>query len=810
MKILNLHIQKFRGIVDLELDFDGKNAVVFGPNGVGKSAVVDAVDFLLRGEVFRLTGEGTGEVSTAKHGPHIGSQPEEAKVTAIIQSINGKIFTAERTVAQKEQVTLNPDYSSEFDEMVAYAKSGAHCLTRRELLRYILTTPATRSAQIQTLLDIADTKTVRDAFTKLKKTAAKDFKEATDSLKHYSIDLRAKVGATTDEQLLGNINSLRAILGGNALTSLEECSFTNDLSYSDSKENTEIANCIRALDNLVTYIPTLRPTLREKLQEVQNIVKQIENENSSIANINSIAFIKSGLALMDGSGRCPLCLHEWPSEAELLQILQERKEKSETLSTLLDEYKNAIATLINNFSTYKSKIGTLPQQLLKWDIGCIAELSAEIQSITDISFPDNNAYKYFADIQKLVTTFIDNRSPDIILVLIEKQLSVLRPMIDESSKAKSDAWQALNTSKELFLKIGTIKDKLPTIKLAAEKASFLLDAYDRSQATVLNELFTSISERFTEFYKAMHVEDEEQFSATLNNDGAAVNMSVDFYGQGQFPPMAFHSEGHQDSMGIALFFALMEKLTTSEFGLVVLDDVVMSVDIEHRKNFCRLLKSFFPERQFIITTHDNVWAKNLINEGVVEHKNSIEFLYWNVEEGPVTVVGQDVWATSRAKAKIDLHSASAFFRREMECYFENICDKLHARIRYNNIHKWDYGQYMSAAYKELQELIKKAKQQARVFNQTETIDQLDLLENTSKARITTATAENWVTNVLIHHNPDYEISKPEFLASVDAMEQFCQCFECSKCHNAISAIYTGENPVALMCKCGSYAYPLKQ
>ena len=71
----------------------------------------------------------------------------------------------------------------------------------------------------------------------------------------------------------------------------------------------------------------------------------------------------------------------------------------------------------------------------------------------------------------------------------------------------------------------------------------------------------------------------------------------------------------------------MEKLTTSESGLVVLDDVVMSVDIEHRKNFCRLLKKFFPERQFIITTHDTVWAKNLVNEGVVNRKNSIQFLY---------------------------------------------------------------------------------------------------------------------------------------------------------------------------------------
>ena len=809
MKILNLHIHKFRGIVDLKLNLDGENAVIFGPNGVGKSAVVDAVDFLLRGEVSRLTGEGTGDVSTAKHGPHIGNKPEEAMITATIQGINGKVFTVERTVAQKDRVKIDPAYSSDFNDMVAYAQNGAHCLTRRELLCYILTTPATRSQQIQLLLDIADTKTVRDSFTKLNKTAASNLKDTTDSIKCHSSDFRSKVDANSDDQLLENINSLRAVLGGDTLASLGKSSFSNGLLYSDTKENSEISSCIRSLEELDKYIPTLRSTLQEKLQNVQDIVQKIENENTSIENINYISLIKSGLALLDGTGRCPLCLHEWVSESELRQILQERKEKSESISTLLDTYKNSVTVLLNEISTYKSKIDMLPQQLKKLDNGCVAELENKLKSIADVSFQDNNAYKNFSKVQTLVIAII-NQSSDTLLDLIQKELAVLRPLIDENSKIKSDAWQALNAANELFDKIRELNKKLPTIKLAAEKAAFLLETYDNSQATVLNELFDSISDRFTEFYKAMHIDDEKDFSAVLNNDGAAVNMSVDFYGQGQFPPMAFHSEGHQDSMGIALFFALMEKLTTSESGLVVLDDVVMSVDIEHRKNFCRLLKRFFPERQFIITTHDTVWAKNLVNEGVINRKNSIQFLYWNVTEGPIMVVGQDVWNTSRAKANIDLHGASAFFRREMECFFENVCDKLHARVRYNNVHKWDYGQYMNAAYKELQDLIKKAVQQAREFNKTEAISQLETLSNILKTLITAVNAENWVTNVLIHYNPDYEISKAEFLAAVDALEKFCQCFECSKCNTMIYALYTGESPVTLMCKCGNYSHPLKQ
>lgn len=60
MKILELKIKDVRGIRD-EMPFEpnGENMVIFGPNGTGKSAVVDAIDFLFTGDISRLTGRGT-------------------------------------------------------------------------------------------------------------------------------------------------------------------------------------------------------------------------------------------------------------------------------------------------------------------------------------------------------------------------------------------------------------------------------------------------------------------------------------------------------------------------------------------------------------------------------------------------------------------------------------------------------------------------------------------------------------------------------------------------------------------------------
>jgi len=85
MKLLELEIEKVRGIPHLIMEPAGKNFVIWGPNGSGKSAVVDAIDFLLTGRIQRLTGKGTGDISLSKHGPHIDHEPKETMVRAIVK-----------------------------------------------------------------------------------------------------------------------------------------------------------------------------------------------------------------------------------------------------------------------------------------------------------------------------------------------------------------------------------------------------------------------------------------------------------------------------------------------------------------------------------------------------------------------------------------------------------------------------------------------------------------------------------------------------------------------------------------------------
>ena len=110
-----------------------------------------------------------------------------------------------------------------------------------------------------------------------------------------------------------------------------------------------------------------------------------------------------------------------------------------------------------------------------------------------------------------------------------------------------------------------------------------------------------------------------------------------------FRRAAYHSEGHQDGMGVCLYLALAKQILADDFRFAVLDDVVMSVDSHHRKQFCRLLKESFPNVQFIITTHDEVWARQMQASGLIGRKSQARFHGWTVNEGPVYEQGGDVW-----------------------------------------------------------------------------------------------------------------------------------------------------------------------
>jgi recombinational DNA repair ATPase RecF len=163
-------------------------------------------------------------------------------------------------------------------------------------------------------------------------------------------------------------------------------------------------------------------------------------------------------------------------------------------------------------------------------------------------------------------------------------------------------WLSVAQERLEFWRDATRKNKAATEQ--AQRARKVSDIYANTSDKVLVGIYAAVEKDFASLYRYVNREDENKFNAQLVPSMGKLGFGVDFYGRGFFPPGAYHSEGHQDSMGLCLYLALMRHLQGTGFTLAVLDDILMSVDAGHRREVCSLLKKEFPNTQFIMTTHD--------------------------------------------------------------------------------------------------------------------------------------------------------------------------------------------------------------
>ncbi|HNS26345.1 MAG TPA: chromosome segregation protein SMC, partial [Methanobacteriaceae archaeon] len=301
--------------------------------------------------------------------------------------------------------------------------------------------------------------------------------------------------------------------------------------------------------------------------------------------------------LLDDTGLCPLCETSWePAQLkehleENLHRYQEAKDDLNRLDLLSNEIIDCINRLKNSLDEVKKarKEWKLVDNYLELDVW-----GAELDKLSE-KIGDNDSGK------------IDLHVPENLSQIVGELLEISK---NKSSPPSSEqtSWDHLTRLEENLKNLEIAQEDCKIQYGSYQRAEILLQAFEDSRKEVLNELYSDIKDRFVELYRELHGIDEAEFEAALTSAGAGIDFQVDFHGRGEHPPHALHSEGHQDSMGICLYLALAERLTQGYIDLIILDDVMMSVDAPHRRRICHLLADFFKGKQFFITTHDRIWA----------------------------------------------------------------------------------------------------------------------------------------------------------------------------------------------------------
>jgi len=272
-----------------------------------------------------------------------------------------------------------------------------------------------------------------------------------------------------------------------------------------------------------------------------------------------------------------------------------------------------------------------------------------------------------------------------------------------------------------------------------------------------------------------------------------------------FPPGAYHSEGHQDGMGICLYLALVEKVQGKNFHLSVLDDVVMSVDVNHRRQFCELLKEEFPDTQFIITTHDEIWAKQMQTTGLISPKSDIGFRSWSVDSGPVYEKGKVFWNKIEEDLTADnVPAAAAKLRRGLEAELPDITESLGGRVAYRGDAKYELNDFLDAIKGRHGELLKMASASANSWNNKNQQDKIEELKKARTAAILIQNREQWAVNLQVHFNDWAQMSVADFRPVIAAWQQFIGLFICTDCSAWITVSGRPGAEESLRCRCGNY------
>ena len=814
-----VQIEEFRGIRKLGLDLEGNSFGICGPNGTGKSGVVDAIEFCLTGDVTRLSGQGSSGLSVRAHAPHVdqNTSPEKANVTisAEIPTLK-KTVTLHRSVKTPNKLKITPnddDVKAVINELETHPEFA---LSRREIIKYIITPPGKRSEDVQNLLRLDHLEKLRKSFT----TSANKLKREADEAKRAYETAQSELRTTLNvdkldcASILRKTNKKRKLLGHEELTELtKETSFKEGVttpSPEQPKAKLHKSTSLADLSALQSAIKEGEPIdLVESCKVAQDHLKKLKEDKKALTLARQYALIRTGFDLVTEDA-CPLCDKVWKAE-ELREYLRKKLLSAKEIEELVNELCQKIKDVLTSLFQRKQEIERVIEYCQKIDpVLDHTELLAYLNTIRHKKAALNRFLEDHSQVDPTLEAISKSWwAPDAgSQSRIDNCEEAVKALHDISAEEEAREFLAVAQDRyERLLNTAKTSKEIAARSVTAQK---VLGHYNDSCTSVLEGIYDQVAQDFSYYYRIINGEDEEKFLSKLASAPAKLSFDVDFYGRGLFPPGAYHSEGHQDGMGLCLYLALMKHTLSSKFTFAVLDDVLMSVDTGHRRQVCRMLRSEFPDTQFILTTHDRVWLQYMKTENLI--LRSQLFGEWTIDAGPRVWDDQDVWTEINDELdKGNVPKAAWLLRHYLEYTTTVLADNLRARVEFRGDGNYDLGDLLPRVLKAWKERLQDGEKSA-VHWQLKDV-QKNITEKRAEAKklIAKANAEQWAVNPSIHYNEWANFDKHEFKEVVEAFKQLLEHLRCEK-KNCKSYLYVSPpkgNVEEMRCNCGSTNINLK-
>lgn len=765
-RIKKVSIRACRGITELDFPLDNRSLCLKGENGTGKSALVDALEFFFTGGVDHL--EGIRGLSLRNHLPHVDYRPQDVKVAITFNDGTTLVRSFDRS----------PDPSGGLEPYFDVTTKGTFILRRAQVLAFITNQPADRFRAIGSIMGIESLDKVE-----LEMMRLRDKLKGEVETHHKTItDLLQEIAAATEiqvekrETIVLALNDRLQKLDSPPITSLEDAEQYKEKLLISMKGKADSSSKAKLLKDISDLTESAK-IQDEMVAELEALNKKIEKllQQEAKAKLSLINLLKTGMEVVQASEEdtCPLCEQPIDKDA-LIHSLNER------LTVL-----SALSAEASEIRTTSVPIEHIITQKANW----LSDIRRKLQSVQELSTKRNEIQSQ----EEFWRAFIDKVSSatklEIAIPLqdvIEKQ-GVLNNLLTDINTACLRLFEHIELTPEekrvleaisLIEKIKNKSDDINTCQgklVNSEKyygqAQAIYMAYSDCKKERIQHVYNAIQGDIRRFYSELHADEPHRNVELIVDLGkrASTDLKIESFGRTDQDPRALTSEGHLDSLGLCIFLAFVKEFN-KDCSLIVLDDVVTTIDSKHRAKVAELLLEEFDNKQLIVTTHDEIWFRQLTEKQrasrVEGSFNNLEIVSWDRDTGPNIRPYLSRWGIIEKNLREgNRKGAASEGRTYLEWVLEEICEGMQAQVVYKRKAKHFIPELLDPAEK-------------RIEQKLEACPQKDNLLSAFKGLRKTMSVGNWLS----HHNWFNEnVSTVEVRYFVEAVRAFHKAFQCSDC-----------------------------
>lgn len=594
MKLKMIELSWFRGAANsILLDTKGKSVVVYGENGAGKSSFVDAIEYALKkGRITHLSHEFSGK--NQEKAIHNISKPDGEKTKFEITFENDTNLAIE--IENNGKFTSDGTSRDVIDRW-NYRKT---VLRQNEVSEFVHNTKGEKYSTLLPLFGLDELINISENIHELiKATETKSDLKVKKSQIAQAVAQREKLfGPATDQDIAQKIKELYFLYGPNI------------------QDNTQIISQISEIEQEIAIriehnsFEIERHGFLKKIGdlELSQHIELVRQANSKIAeNIDpliteKLEVLKSTSAFSeklkaDQEIVCPACGRAIKYDT-LHSHIQSEQSKLREIIKFNNSRKSALESLYDDLKVFKETLKK--EHLNDWRNSLSGKHGQGIEYLVNL------------DVQK-IRVMCD----EIALAKVEEYLlPIIAAAVSESEKSAPDT-KKLFKDKEM---IDGTKNIFNTDVLKAETdridgvLSFLKTLEQSFRTNLIDQiksLIVDISNDMRTMWGILHPNEKiTDISLYVPEDEEkALDICMKFHGSDQPSARNTLSEGYRNSLGLSIFLSMAKR--GDDNHPLFLDDVIVSLDRNHRGMVVELLEKEFSDRQVFIFTHDRVWYTEL-------------------------------------------------------------------------------------------------------------------------------------------------------------------------------------------------------